>query len=80
MTKTCKYTTKGWGWTCGNLARKGKDFCWRHDGTPKKSERLEAENTKLKEELSEANIQIKQYQNEVTELEDKIEAYTSQGE
>ena len=41
---------------------------------------LQAENAELKEELSEANIQIKQYQNEVTELEDKIEAYTSQGE
>ena len=41
---------------------------------------IRAENAKLKEELSEANIQIKQYQNEITELEDKIEAYTSQGE
>jgi len=34
---------------CGNYARKGKDFCWMHDGTPKKSERLQAENAKLKE-------------------------------
>jgi len=51
MVKTCKYKAGGWGWTCGNLARKGKDYCWMHDGTPKKSERLQAENTKLKEEL-----------------------------
>ena len=51
MIKTCKYKAEGWGWTCSNLARKGKDYCWRHDGTPKKSERLQAENTKLKEEL-----------------------------
>ena len=51
MVKTCKYKAEGWGWTCSNLARKGKDYCWRHDGTPKKSERLQAENTKLKEEL-----------------------------
>ena len=41
---------------------------------------LQAEIAELKEELSEANIQIKQYREEVAELEDKIEAYTSQGE
>ena len=49
MVKTCKYKAEGWGWTCSNLARKGKDYCWRHDGTPKKSERLQAENVTFKE-------------------------------
>jgi hypothetical protein len=34
---------------CLNLARKGQEFCWRHDGTPTKVERLEAEIAKLKD-------------------------------
>ena len=41
---------------------------------------LTADTAELKEELSEANIQIKQYQKDVADLEDKIEAYTLQGE
>jgi len=51
--KGCEFPVNGKDYThkCGNFARKGKDFCWMHDGTPKKSERLQAENAKLKEQL-----------------------------
>ena len=41
---------------------------------------LKAENAKLKEEYAEAEKQIKEYQIEIAELEDKIEAYSNQGE
>jgi len=80
--KGCEFPVNGKDYThkCGNFARKGKDFCWMHDGTPKKSERLQAENAKLKEEYGEAENQIKEYQAEIAALEDKIEAYSNQGE
>jgi len=44
---------------CGNYARKGKDFCWMHDGTPKKSERLQAANATLKEAI--LSVPISEY-------------------
>ena len=37
---------------CGNYARKGKDFCWMHDGTPKKSEQLTTRIDKLEKILT----------------------------
>ena len=46
----------------------------------KRIEELQAENAKLKEEYIEAENQIKEYQVEIAELEDKIEAYSNQGE
>ena len=41
------------GSPCHNFPRQGKKYCWMHDGTPKKNERLKAENAKLKEALQE---------------------------
>ena len=61
-------------------AREQALFTLEKNRERKKWKDTQAENAELKEELSEANIQIKQYQKEVAELEDKIEAYTSQGE
>jgi len=37
------------GSPCHNFPRQGKKYCWMHDGTPKKNERLQAEIAKLKE-------------------------------
>lgn len=50
MAKECNYPIRP-GWRCGNIVRRGKNKCWMHDGTPKKSERLQAKNERLKKAL-----------------------------
>ena len=45
-----------------------------------KLEKLKAENATLKEEYAEAESHIKEYQAEIAALEDKIEAYSNQGD
>ena len=39
------------GSPCHNFPRQGKKYCWMHDGTPKKNERLQAENERLKAKI-----------------------------
>ena len=48
--------------------------------TFKNDDDLKAENATLKEEYGEAENQIKEYQAEIAELEDKIEAFSNRGE
>ena len=48
--------------------------------TEEQAKALQDENARLKDEYNEAEKQIKGYQAEIAELEDKIEAYSNQGE